>query len=401
MRRIEVKVGKIGVGGDNPVRIQSMTNTPTENADLTAKQIMELADAGSELVRFTVMDNHGAESVPKIKEILEKNGYDVPLIGDFHFNGHLLLQRYPQAAEILDKFRINPGNVGFGDKHDDNFKTIIDIANNSKKPVRIGVNFGSIDQRVFMKLMDDNSKQPAKEQKTSEELTVDSMLISAKESLAKALEYGMPKDKIILSTKVSNVQSLVHSYTRLAKETTQPLHLGLTEAGMGTKGVIASSAGLSILLHQGIGDTIRVSLTPEPGASRTEEVKAAQLILQVNGIRSFMPTVTSCPGCGRTSSSLFQEMSKDINTFLQKKAPEWRKKGYKGFESMKVAVMGCIVNGPGESREANIGISLPGSGEDPMSPIFIDGKQVARLKGKSQLDEFKKMIEEYVEKNYS
>ncbi|MDO8481290.1 MAG: flavodoxin-dependent (E)-4-hydroxy-3-methylbut-2-enyl-diphosphate synthase [Nanoarchaeota archaeon] len=397
----EVKVGNVSVGGDNSIRVQSMTNTPTYDAQATAKQIMELADAGSELVRFTVMDNSNAEAVPKIKAILEKEKCDVPLIGDFHFNGHLLLTRYPEMAQILDKYRINPGNVGFGDKHDANFKAIIEKALDNKKPVRIGVNFGSIDQRVYMKLMDDNAKLKREEQKDSEEIVANAMVISAIESARLAREYGMPENKIILSAKVSRMKPMVAAYEEIAAKTTYPLHLGLTEAGLGTKGVVSSTAALSVLLNKGIGDTIRVSLTPAPGASRTEEVRVAQQILQANGIRRFTPTVTSCPGCGRTTSTLFQEIAVEITEYLQKKAPEWKKQGYQGQEEMVVAVMGCVVNGPGESKEANLGLSLPGAGEDPVSPVFVDGKEAAKLRGPNRINEFKAMIDEYVKTKYA
>ncbi|MBS3135465.1 flavodoxin-dependent (E)-4-hydroxy-3-methylbut-2-enyl-diphosphate synthase [Candidatus Woesearchaeota archaeon] len=397
---IEVQVGKVGIGADNPIRIQSMTNTPTSDVDATVSQIIELIEAGSELVRFTVKDFKDAEAVPKIKEKLEQEKYDAPLIGDFHYNGHLLLKKYPEAAQALDKLRINPGNVGFGNSHDSNFKMIIDKAIEFGKPVRIGVNFGSIDQRIFMRLMDENSKKEQEEQKSSEELVVEAMCQSAVESENLAKEYGMKPNKIILSAKVSDVSSVVNAYTELAKLTKQPLHLGLTEAGMGEKGIIATAAALSTILNKGIGDTIRVSLTPRPGASRTEEVKVAQQILQANGLRSFLPSVTSCPGCGRTSSALFQEIAEEITEYLQKRAKEWKKAGKKGFEEMRVAVMGCVVNGLGESRNANIGLSLPGSGEDPVSPVYADGKEITRLHGETRISDFKKLIEEYVENHY-
>ena len=403
MRResLEVNVGNIGIGGDNPIRIQSMTNTPTQDADATAKQIMDLADAGSEIARITVMDNSNAEAVPKIKSILEKEKYAVPLIGDFHFNGHLLLARYPEMAQILDKYRINPGNVGFGDKRDPNFKAIIEKALDNRKPVRIGVNFGSIDQKVYMKLMDENSKKPGKEQKDSEELAAEAMVISALESARLAREYGMPENRIILSAKVSRVAPLVRAYQGIASKTRYPLHLGLTEAGLGTKGIVSSTAALSVLLNQGIGDTIRVSLTPSPTTPRTEEVKVAQQILQSNGLRQFHPTVTSCPGCGRTTSTLFQEIAQEITEYLQKRSPEWKKEGRKGYEDMVVTVMGCVVNGPGESKHANIGLSLPGAGEDPVSPVYIDGKEAAKLRGPERIEKFKQMIDEYVKSRYA
>ncbi len=397
----EVKVGSVGIGADNPIRVQSMTNTLTADVNSTVKQIIELADAGSELVRFTVKDFMDAAAVPKIKEKLEQEKYTVPLIGDFHYNGHLLLKKYPECAEALDKLRINPGNVGVGKSRDDNFKMIVDKAIEFNKPVRIGVNFGSIDQRIFMKLMDENAKKKEQEQLGSEELAVEAMIQSAIESEKMAKEYGMKENKIILSTKVSNVPSLVQSYTALAKLTKQPLHVGLTEAGLGEKGIVSSAAGLSTILNKGIGDTIRVSLTPKPGSPRTQEVQVAQQILQANGLRSFMPSVTSCPGCGRTTSTLFQQIAEQITEYLQKKTPQWKKEGYEGVEEMVVAVMGCVVNGPGESKSANIGLSLPGNGEDPVSPVYADGKEIAKLKGENRIEEFKELIEQYVKSHYS
>ncbi|MBI2140352.1 flavodoxin-dependent (E)-4-hydroxy-3-methylbut-2-enyl-diphosphate synthase [Candidatus Woesearchaeota archaeon] len=396
----EVKVGNIGIGGDNPIRIQSMTNTATSDVDATVKQILELADAGSELVRVTVQDNHFAEAVPLIKKRLLAERCEVPLIGDFHFNGHLLLSRFPECAEALDKFRINPGNVGLGDAHDKNFKAFVELAIKFGKPVRIGVNAGSLDQRMLTRLMDENNGLQPEKRKSAEEIKVDAMAASALDSAAMAESYGLAPNKIILSAKVSKVPELIAAYEKLAGLCEYPLHLGLTEAGIGTKGIVASTAGLSYLLQRGIGDTIRVSLTPGPSTPRTEEVKVAQQILQSNGIRSFMPTVTSCPGCGRTTSTVFQEIAEQITSYLEKKTPEWKAKGYDGVENMTVAVMGCIVNGPGESRGANIGLSLPGSGEDPVSPVFIDGIQAAKLKGPERIEQFKKMIEGYVERKY-
>ena len=402
MRResLSVDVGGVLIGGDNPIRIQSMTNTATSDVSGTVAQIKELVDAGSELVRVTVMDDSFAEGVVKIKEQLVKDGYDVRLIGDFHFNGHLLLERNPSCAKALDKYRINPGNVGKGERHDANFKAIIEKAIEYGKPVRIGVNAGSLDQSVLTKLMDANTALEKGKQKDSEEILVDAMVASALESAKAAESYGLGSDKIVLSAKVSNVPQLIAAYTRLAEKCRYPLHVGLTEAGIGTKGVVASTAGISHLLQLGIGDTIRVSLTPTPSGSRTEEVSVAQQILQLNGLRDFMPTVTSCPGCGRTTSTVFQEIAEEITAFLKEKTPEWKKKGYSGVSGMKVAVMGCIVNGPGESKEANIGLSLPGAGEDPVSPVFVDGKQVATLKGSDRITDFKRMIEEYVESHY-
>ena len=399
-KSIPVQVGSIGIGGDNPIRIQSMTNTSTADVDGTVKQILELAEAGSELVRITVQDNAYAEAVPHIKKKLESEKCDAPLIGDFHFNGHLLLSRYPECAKALDKFRINPGNVGFGNSHDSNFKAFIELAVLHDKPVRIGVNAGSLDQRILTRLMDENSKLPLEERKPAEAVKVDAMVASALESAKMAEIYGMKKNRIILSAKVSKVPELIGAYEKLAGLCEYPLHVGLTEAGIGTKGIVSSTAGISYLLQNGIGDTIRVSLTPSPTSPRTEEVKVAQQILQANGIRSFMPTVTSCPGCGRTTSKVFQEIAEEITFFLEERTPYWKKKGFHGVEEMTVAVMGCIVNGPGESKEANIGLSLPGLGENPVSPVFVDGKQDLRLKGPERIEMFKKMIEEYVEKRY-
>jgi len=377
-----------------------MTNTLTADADSTVKQIIELYEAGSELVRCTVEDFLDAQAVPKIREKLDEQGFHVPLIGDFHYNGHLLLKKDPECAEALDKLRINPGNVGVGKSHDENFKQIIDMAVAFKKPVRIGVNFGSIDQRIYMKLMDDNARRKQAEQKNSDELAVEAMCQSAAESEWLAKQYGMKENQIILSTKVSSVPLLIEAYTKLASTTEQPLHLGLTEAGLGEKGIIAATAGISALLNKGIGDTIRVSITPSPGMPRTQEVAVARQILQVNGLRYFSPSVTSCPGCGRTTSTLFQEIADEITKYLNNRTPAWKKEGREKVSEMKVAVMGCIVNGPGESRHANIGLSLPGNGEDPVSPVYADGKEIARLSGKSRIDDFKKLIEEYVERHY-
>ncbi|MBC8496008.1 flavodoxin-dependent (E)-4-hydroxy-3-methylbut-2-enyl-diphosphate synthase, partial [archaeon] len=388
-------VGNVIIGGDAPVRVQSMTNTLTADVNSTVKQIIELANAGSELVRFTVKDEDDAKAVPIIKKCLEEKNCSVPIVGDFHYNGHLLLSKYPECAKALDKYRINPGNVGFGNAHDDNFKQMVDIAIKYGKPVRIGVNAGSLDQSVLKKLMDENKDQK------SEELLVEAMVISSLESAKKAESYGLNKNKIVLSAKVSKVPEMISAYQKLAKRSDYALHLGLTEAGLGTKGVVASSAALSVLLQQGIGDTIRVSITPKPGSSRTEEVFVSQQILQVNNIRKFMPMVTSCPGCGRTTSTLFQKIAEEITDYLQQKTPEWKAKGYESVSNMVIAVMGCIVNGPGESKEVNIGLSLPGNGEYLVSPVFIDGKLATKLKGENRIKEFKALIDKYVEDNYS
>ncbi|MFH0970071.1 MAG: flavodoxin-dependent (E)-4-hydroxy-3-methylbut-2-enyl-diphosphate synthase [Candidatus Diapherotrites archaeon] len=401
-KTIEVKVGKVGIGGNNPVRVQSMTNTDTANVEQTVKQIKELADAGSELVRFTVEKDAMAIAVPAIRKKLHEEGYgDTALIGDFHYNGHLLLSKYPTLADALDKYRINPGNVGFGEKYDANFDSFIKIAVEHNKPVRIGVNGGSLDQQLLKKLIDDDNQKIPAEQKGANHVFLEAMIQSALLSTEKAIELGMRKDQIIISTKMSGVQEMVYCYSELSKRTNQPLHLGLTEAGMGDKGIVASTAALSLLLNQGIGDTIRVSLTPEPGSSRSREVLVSQQVLQSLGHRFFLPQVTSCPGCGRTTSITFQELAKEVTEYLHTQMPIWKKQGYDGVESMHVAVMGCIVNGPGEAKDANIGISLPGSGENPAAPVFEDGKLVKTLQGRTMKDEFKRMVQAYVEKKYS
>lgn len=400
-KSVEVKVGKVGVGGPNPVRIQSMTNTDTANVEATVTQIKELADAGSELVRFTVEKDAMAQAVSQIRKRLHDDGYeDVALIGDFHYNGHLMLTKYPSLAQSLDKYRINPGNVGFGEKHDENFDAFVKIAVDNNKPVRIGVNGGSLDQQLLKKMIDSDLALPEKEQKGAEMVFLDAMVQSAIESTQKAMDLGMRKDQIIISTKMSGVQEMVYCYSQLAQKTEQPLHLGLTEAGMGDKGVIASTSALSLLLNQGIGDTIRVSLTPEPGAPRSREVRIAQQIVQSLGLRYFLPQVTACPGCGRTTSVTFQELAKETTEYLALQMPKWKAQGYEGVEGMHVAVMGCIVNGPGEAKDANIGISLPGSGENPAAPVFEDGKLVKTLQGPAMKDDFKKMVQAYVEKKY-
>ena len=399
-KTVEVMVGNFGIGGDNPVRIQSMTNTPTSNIDFTVSQIIELWEAGSELVRFTVKDEADAQAVPYIRDKLRLKSCDVPIIGDFHYNGHKLLTKYPDCAQALDKFRINPGNVGFGEHQDLNFETFIQQAIRYNKPVRIGVNFGSMDKRVFDKLLEENAKRPDSEKKTSEQISVDAMVVSTMESVKMAEKIGLSHNKMVLSAKVSRVPEMIEANRLLSEHTDLPLHLGVTEAGMGIKGAVASTAGLSVLLYEGIGDTIRTSLTPSPVSSRTEEVLVCQQVLQFLGKRNFLPTVTSCPGCGRTTSKIFQEIAEEITIYLRKQTPVWRKEGYKGFEGMVVAVMGCIVNGPGESREANIGLSLPGTGEDPYAQVFVDGVKIKTLSGPSRIDDFKKMIEEYVATNF-
>lgn len=400
-KSVEVKVGKVGIGGPNPVRVQSMTNTDTADVEGTVKQIKELYDAGSELVRFTVEKDAMAMAVPKIKARLMEDGYDdVALIGDFHYNGHLLLEKFPEMANALDKYRINPGNVGFGEKHDENFDTFIKIAVKYDKPVRIGVNGGSLDQGLLKKMIDEDLGKPEAEQHGANRVFLDAMIASAIKSTARAMELGMRKDQIIISTKMSGVQEMVYCYSQLAKLTDQPLHLGLTEAGMGDKGIIASTSALSMLLNQGIGDTIRVSLTPEPGAPRSREVRIAQQVLQSLGLRFFLPQVTACPGCGRTTSVTFQELAQETTEYLARQMPQWKAQGYEGVEGMHVAVMGCIVNGPGEAKDANIGISLPGSGENPAAPVFEDGKLVKTLQGPSMKQDFQKMVQAYVEKKY-
>ncbi len=398
---VPVMVGKIGIGGSNPVRVQSMTNTDTADIEGTVNQIKELADAGSELVRMTIEKDAMALAVPEIRKRLHAEGYeDVALIGDFHYNGHILLQKYPALAEALDKYRINPGNVGFGEKHDENFDTFIKLAVKYNKPVRIGVNGGSLDQNLLKKLIDEDNARPPAQQRGANMVFLDAMIESAIQSTQRALSLGMRKDQIIISTKMSGVQEMVYCYSQLAKRTDQPLHLGLTEAGLGDKGIIGSTAALSLLLNQGIGDTIRVSLTPEPGAPRAREVRIAQQVLQSLGLRYFLPQVTSCPGCGRTTSTTFQELAKEVTEYLHHQMPQWKKEGHLGVESMHVAVMGCIVNGPGEAKDANIGISLPGSGENPAAPVFEDGKLVKTLQGPHMKDDFKQMVAAYVQKKY-
>ena len=387
----------VTVGGDAPVRIQSMTNTDTVDVIGTAIQVKELAIAGSEMVRITVNTPEAAQAVPYVREQLDRMGIDVPLIGDFHYNGHRLLSDYPACAEALSKYRINPGNVGKGDKHDKQFGQMIDAAMRWNKPVRIGVNWGSLDQELLASLMDQNSARSSPWD--ARQVMYEAMITSAVDSAHRAEAMGLPASQIILSCKVSGVQDLISVYRELAKRTRHALHLGLTEAGMGTKGTVASATALSILMQEGIGDTIRVSLTPQPGESRTQEVVVASEIIQSLGLRNFVPSVTACPGCGRTTSTTFQELAKQIDDFLRAQMPVWRKQ-YPGVEAMKVAVMGCIVNGPGESKHADIGISLPGSGEAPAAPVFIDGEKRLTLRGDNIAHEFQGIVENYIENRF-
>lgn len=400
MRRTSVvcRIGHILVGGNHPVVVQSMTNTDTEDIDKTVTQIKELADAGSELVRITVNTKKAAASVAEIVNHLTRSGYNVPIIGDFHYNGHILLTEYPESAIALAKYRINPGNVGVGAKHDHNFATMIEIAKKHQKAVRIGVNWGSLDQVLLARLLDEN--QHEEEPLPLREIMFQAMIDSAIQSAKLAEQCGLPHDQIILSVKMSHLPDMVEVYQRLAPLCDYPLHLGLTEAGMGTKGTVASSAALAILLHQGIGDTIRVSLTPAPNGRREEEVYICKHILQSLGLRDFAPAVTACPGCGRTTSTLFQELAQEIDQYLQEQMPIWKTE-YPGVVSMKVAVMGCVVNGPGESKHANIGISLPGNGEDPKAPVYVDGKLTVTLKGSTIAEDFKRILIHYVKSHYS
>jgi len=393
---VTTRVGAVPIGSGHPVVVQSMTNTDTSDADATAAQVRALADAGSELVRITVNDEAAAAAVPAIAERLADAGVAVPLIGDFHYNGHLLLANHPACARILAKYRINPGNVG-GKRRDENFRTIVRIAVEHGKPVRIGVNWGSLDQDLLTTLMDENARRA--EPLDAREVYIEAMIQSALRSAALAEETGLAHDRIILSAKVSGVQDLVDVYRNLAARCDFPLHLGLTEAGLGTKGIVASTAGLSILLGEGIGDTIRVSLTPRPGGDRTEEVRVAQQILQSLGLRSFAPQVTACPGCGRTTSTFFQQMAEDIQGYLREQMPVWRTR-HPGVETLRVAVMGCVVNGPGESKHADIGISLPGTAEEPRAPVYVDGRLHVTLKGDAIVPEFLAILEDYVARRY-
>ena len=396
-RTIPVRIGGVTIGGDAPIVVQSMTNTDTADVTSTTAQVAALSRAGSELVRVTVDRAEAAAAVPYIRERLDILGVDAPLIGDFHYNGHTLLAEHPACAEALAKYRINPGNVGFKDKRDKQFGEIIEIALKNGKAVRIGVNWGSLDQDLLTRLMDENAKRP--EPKDASEVMHEAIVQSALLSADRAMELGLGADKIVLSAKVSAVQDLIAVYSMLADRSYLALHLGLTEAGMGSKGIVASSAALGVLLQQGIGDTIRISLTPEPGGDRTLEVKVAQELLQSMGFRSFVPLVAACPGCGRTTSTTFQELARDIQDFIRNEMPEWKRR-YPGVETLNVAVMGCIVNGPGESKHADIGISLPGTGEAPAAPVFIDGKKVATLRGPGAAADFKQMVLDYIERRF-
>ena len=394
---VNVNVGGVRIGSSAPVVVQSMTNTDTADVESTVQQVAALARAGSELVRITVNNDDAAKAVPYIVEGLQKKGWTTPIVGDFHYNGHLLLRKYPDCAKALSKYRINPGNVSIGQKHDDNFRTMVECAVDNQKPVRIGVNWGSLDQALLTRMMDENSKSA--EPKDARDVMMEAMVVSALDNAAAAERYGLRRDQIVLSAKVSGVRDLIDVYTELAGRCDYALHLGLTEAGMGMKGIVASASGLAPLLLAGIGDTIRVSLTPTPGGDRSEEVRCAQQILQSLSIRSFMPQVTSCPGCGRTTSTYFQELAERIQNYLVESMPEW-KKIYPGVEELKLAVMGCIVNGPGESKHANIGISLPGTFEEPKAPVYIDGKLAMTLKGDHIVEEFQVILDDYVQKRY-
>jgi len=391
-----LRVGDVAIGSSHPIVVQSMTNTDTADVAATVRQVADLAGAGSELVRVTVNTDAAARAVPAVMEGLARAGVSVPLIGDFHYNGHLLLTRHPACAAALAKYRVNPGNVG-GKRQDEHFRTIVEAALRHDKPLRIGVNWGSLDQRLLTDLMDENARRA--EPRDAREVTIEAMVESALQSAAFAESCGLPHDRILLSAKVSEVQDLVATYRLLADRCDYPLHLGLTEAGLGMKGTVGSAAALAILLHEGIGDTIRVSLTPAPGGDRTEEVRIAQQVLQSLGLRSFLPQVTACPGCGRTTSTFFQEMAEDIQTFLRERMSDWRER-FPGVEGMRVAVMGCVVNGPGESKHADIGISLPGTFEEPKAPVYVDGRLFRTLKGEGLVLEFMRIVEDYVERRY-
>ena len=397
-KSVTASVGGVRVGSDAPIVVQSMTNTDTADIAGTVQQVAALARAGSELVRVTVNNDEAAKAVPFVADGLDRLGVPVPIIGDFHYNGHILLKKYPECARALAKYRINPGNVSVGRKNDDNFRTMIQVAVRNQKPVRIGVNWGSLDQALLTRMMDENSRLD--EPKDARAVTLEVMVVSALNSAQLAEHYGLRPDQIILSAKVSGVQDLIDVYRSLGARCAYPLHLGLTEAGMGAKGIVASTAALSVVLQEGIGDTIRVSLTPAPGGDRTEEVRVAQQILQSMGIRSFTPQVTACPGCGRTTSTFFQEMAEQIQTYLRDQMPIW-KDHYPGVEAMKLAVMGCVVNGPGESKHANLGISLPGTFEDPKAPVYVDGRLFTTLKGAKIVAEFLAILDDYVESHYA
>ncbi len=394
---VPVRVGTVTIGGDAPIVVQSMTNTDSADELATAVQVAQLAKAGSELVRITVNSAEAAKAVAPIRERLDKMGVHVPLVGDFHFNGHKLLTQYTDCAQALDKYRINPGNVGRGKKHDEQFATMIEVALKYDKPVRIGVNWGSLDQDLVVRLMDENANMP--QPKDAAAVTREALIVSALESAQRAEALGMRRDHIVLSCKVSGVQDLIAVYRDLAARCDYALHLGLTEAGMGSKGIVASTAALAVLLQEGIGDTIRISLTPEPGGDRTKEVIVAQEILQTMGLRSFTPLVVSCPGCGRTTSTVFQELAQKIQSYVREQMPTWREQ-YTGVEDMTLAVMGCVVNGPGESKNANIGISLPGTGETPVAPVYIDGQKTVTLKGNRIAEEFQVIVDRYVREKY-
>jgi (E)-4-hydroxy-3-methylbut-2-enyl-diphosphate synthase len=396
-KSVEVDISGVKVGGSNPVVVQSMTNTDTADSTATVNQVIELARAGSEIVRVTVNTDEAARAVPTIVDTLHAFNVSVPIIGDFHYNGHLLLKKYPDCARALAKYRINPGNVNIGKKHDDNYRTMIECAIEYDKPVRIGVNWGSLDSQLLTQMMDENSRRA--EPLEAMEVTMHAIVESAMRSAEAAERYGLAHDKVILSAKVSNVQNLVYVYQMLAERCDYPLHVGLTEAGLGSKGIVATTAALSILLQQGIGDTIRASLTPLPNGDRTEEVAVCQQVLQALGLRSFTPQVAACPGCGRTTSTFFQDLADQIQTYLREQMPVWREK-YAGVEEMKVAVMGCIVNGPGESKHADIGISLPGTFEEPVAPVYIDGKLSRTLRGDHIVQEFRGILDDYVAKRF-
>ena len=394
---VPVRVGHVVIGGEHPVVVQSMTNTDTADVEATALQVRALALAGSELVRVTVNTEEAAAAVPAIAARVRELGMDVPLVGDFHFNGHKLLREHPECAETLAKYRINPGNVGRGSKRDPQFAEMIEIACRHEKPVRIGVNWGSLDQDLLTRLMDENSKNP--EPLDAVDVVREALVVSALDSATRAEELGLSHDRIVISCKVSGVQDLIGVYRNLAVRCDYPLHLGLTEAGMGSKGIVASTAAMSVLLQEGIGDTIRVSLTPDPGGDRTKEVQVAQEMLQTMGLRSFTPMVVACPGCGRTTSTYFQELAQKIQAHLRERMPDWRRR-YAGVEEMTVAVMGCVVNGPGESKHANIGISLPGTGERQVAPVYVDGEKGPTLKGERIAEEFQALVEQYVERTF-
>lgn len=396
-QNVGVRVGNVMVGGGAPIVVQSMTNTDTANVEATVTQVQQLARAGSELVRITVNTEQAAQAVPQIVNRLQQCNTPVPLVGDFHFNGHKLLTKYPECAQALDKYRINPGNVGRGATRDEKFAQMIEIACQYDKAVRIGVNWGSMDQELVVRMMDENASRS--EPKDNDQVTQDIMVTSALKNAQRAEELGLSKGRIIISCKMSGVQDLVGVYQALASQCDYALHLGLTEAGMGSKGIVASTAALAILLQQGIGDTIRISLTPEPGGARTQEVQVAQEILQSMGLRAFTPSVIACPGCGRTSSQFFQQLAKEIQTYLREQMPQWQAQ-YPGVETLKVAVMGCVVNGPGESKHADIGISLPGSGEVPVAPVYVDGEKTVTLKGARIADDFQKIILDYIDNRF-